>query len=525
MRSLTRLLSFALPLFFVVPGSLAVFAQANAPGPQSAKSAVATREEVEELRREVAAQRQTIEEMKAMLERLATVAGAKAGGGQLVNATLVQPATSENAVAAEPAEMAAQKAAASAPKPPALTAGWNGEHFFVKSADGNFQIQPYGYVQTDYRAYRGDGAPPNTFLIRRGRFGFQGNYGSHYDFAVLLDAAAGSGAVMRDIFFNVKAIPAFQVQVGQFKEPFAQDEMTAVPNIDFVERSLASLLYPSAATAYRSPGVSIHGDIAGAVMQYWVSAFNGKGIGANNTTNEPELIGRLRFYPWRKKKNNLLQGLAFGGAFAHGRSRGLSNETSFGGTVPSAAYNFFPSFRINGGVERYNGEFAWTHGPWGLKGEYVQLNQFRHGVGSETGGLGFLDIPGVVAKAWYGSATYLLTGEARPENGVPKVKHPLFGPETPGGGGPRWGAWELAFRYSAIHAKAAGATFPNLFTPAAVPTFNDHTDEFTAGINWYPNYWTRYMLDFNVDRLKDPSVTGALPQKYFVILQRLQFRF
>ena len=33
------------------------------------------------------------------------------------------------------------------------------------------------------------------------------------------------------------------------------------------------------------------------------------------------------------------------------------------------------------------------------------------------------------------------------------------------------------------------------------------------------------MLDFSVDRLKDPSVQGILPQNYFVALQRIQFRF
>jgi len=324
---------------------------------------------------------------------------------------------------------------------------------------------------------------------------------------------------------NVKPTPYFQVQVGQFKLPFAQEVLQAVTNIDFVERSLASLLYPSAATAYRSPGAMIRGDISGGVMQYWVGAFNGKGILTNNTTNEPEVIGRLRFYPWKKKKDSLFQGFAFGGAIGHGRTRGLSNETSFSGTTPDAAYSFFPSFRVNGPVERYNGEFTWTHGPWAVRGEYDQLRQFRRGVGSEqSGGLGFTTLPAVVAKAGYLQATYLLTGESRPENGAPKVKHPFLGPET-AGAGRKWGAWELAFRYDKIHAKAPGVNQPSQFTPGLVPTFDDHTDAFTAGINWYPNYWVRYMLDFSVDRLKEPSVTGALPQNYFTTLQRLQFRF
>src|SRR5215471_13769739 len=233
--------------------------------------------------------------------------------GQMVNAALV----TADAQAAKSDQKPAEKPA-TAP----LTAGWNGEHFFIKA--GEFQLQPYGYFQSDYRAYNGDGVPVDTFLIRRARFGFQGNYGKYYDFAILIDGAASNGISLRDLFVNIKPFPEFQVTVGQFKEPFAQELMTAVTNIDFVERSLASLLYPSAATAYRSPGAAIHGDIAGGIMQYWVGAFNGKGILTNNTTNEPEVVGRLRFYPWRRHKDSMLQGFAFGGSVAHGRTRGLS---------------------------------------------------------------------------------------------------------------------------------------------------------------------------------------------------------
>ena len=66
------------------------------------------------------------------------------------------------------------------PKPPpekqseGPVAGWNGEHFFIQTPDGDFILQPYGYVQLDYRAYWGEGVPANTFAIRRARFGFMG---------------------------------------------------------------------------------------------------------------------------------------------------------------------------------------------------------------------------------------------------------------------------------------------------------------------------------------------------------------
>jgi phosphate-selective porin len=143
----------------------------------------------------------------------------------------------------------------------------------------------------------------------------------------------------------------------------------------------------------------------------------------------------------------------------------------------------------------------------------------------QAGGLGFLSLPGITAKSWDVSTTYLLTGEKRPENGTPRVKRPLFGPDTPGGQGRGLGAWELAFRYTGIQANEPGANFLNYYTPGYVAPFNDHTDEFTVGVNWYPNYWVKYVFNLGVDQLKDPSVIGSVPQNYFVFLQRIQFRF
>jgi phosphate-selective porin OprO and OprP len=529
MRSLIAF--FLMMELFIAPASIAQ-TQATEPADKNRLvPASATKDEVEQLRSEVAAQRKTIEELKAMVQQLAEKSaqtvpaetqGQAASEPRLMNAALVTtPGSPETAQAPKAPDKKPAEKKSDVP----VVAGWSGEHFFIKSTDGKFQIQPYGYFQSDYRAYSGDGAPSDTFFIRRARFGFQGNFGTHYDYAVLLDAAASNGLSLRDLYVNIKPYPAFQLQAGQYKEPFSQEELTGASNLDFVERSLASLLYPAAATAFRSPGATIHGDIAGGQVQYWVSAFNGKGILVSNTTNEPEVIGRLRLYPWKKKKDNVVQGLAFGGAIGHGRSRGLSNESSFGAAMPDVAYTFFPSFRINGPIERYNGEATWVYGPWAVRAEYDQLNQFRRAVGSETSdNLGFVSLPGIVAKAGYGSVTYLLTRETRPENGTPKVKHPFLGPEEKGKRG--WGAWELGFRYSSIEAHEPGINLlNNPLTPGFVPTFIRHTDQFTFGVNWYLNYLVKYQVNFSVDRLKEPSVTGQEPQNFFVLLQRLQFRF
>jgi phosphate-selective porin len=546
MRSLTKLL--VLLALVLTPASI-ILAQGTEPAanPGTSSTASATKAEVDQLRGEVAAQRQTIEELKAMVEKLvaakATAAGNSSaqirpvsssaatkvsslpvdgraiGSPRLINAVLLE---------AEPvAAVVDQTPANAAPKKDTpLTAGWNGEHFFIKSPDGQFSISPYGYLDTDYRAYKGDGAPSDTFLVRRARFGFQGNYGSHFDFALLTDANSTTGAIVRDAYLNIRIRPEFQFQAGQFKEPFAQETGIGATNLDFVERGLQSLLYPSAVTAYRSPGIALHGDISGGVIQWWAGAFNGRGGVTANVTNEPDFVGRLRFYPFRKGKSDWVKQLAFGGSIDHSRSRGLTGDVSFSGALPDAAYTFFPQLRINGPVERYEGEFTYIKSAFALRGEYVQMQAQRYDIGSETpGGLGFLSVPGIGAKAWNIGTTYLLTGEKRPENGTPRVKHPLFGPDTPGGKGRGWGAFEAALRYTGIQSDAPGETFFNPFTPGLVPTYDYHTDEITFGVNWYPNYWVKYMVNVGIDQLHQPSITGQEPQNFFVIMQRLQFRF
>ena len=547
MRSLTTF--FVLLVISMAPGSFAC-AQGAEPASKAdgAAPVAATKEEVNELRSEVAAQRKTIEELKALVEKMADAkvraAASEPGwsssaeiqpvadpmprevndtsefGARLLPAVLLQPTPM-------PEAMVDQAAPAGAPKKDApLTAGWNGEHFFIRSADGQFSISPYGYVNTDYRAYKGDGAPSDTFILRQARFGFQGNYGSRVDFALLSDAAATSGSVVRDVYLNVRIKPEFQFQAGQFKAPFAQETGIGDTNLDFVERGFQSMLYPSAASAYRSPGIALHGDIDGGVVQYWAGAFNGKGYALANTTNQPEFIGRLRFYPWRKSNSEWFKQFAIGGSVDFARSRGLSGDQSFAATLPDGAYTFFPQFAINGDIQRYNGEFAYLKGAFSLRGEFDQLNMDRTNVGSEqVGNLGFLSLPTIRAKAWDISTTYLLTGEKRPENGTPRVHRPTFGPDTPGGQGRGWGAWEVAFRFTGIQADEPGANLLNYYAPGYVPTFDYHTFEYTVGLNWYPNYWVKYVVNLGIDQLKEPSVTGAEAQNYYVVLQRVQFRF
>jgi len=270
---------------------------------------------------------------------------------------------------------------------------------------------------------------------------------------------------------------------------------------------LTSLLYPSASGAFRSPGAMVHGDIAGGLVSYWLGAFNGKGPLTANTTNQPEVIGRLRIYPFKTGSNTNLQGLAVGGALGLARSRGLSNETSFSGNTPEGAFSFFPQLLINGPIYRANVEATWTGGPFAVRAEYDRLIQNRDNLSA-----GYANLGQVLAYGYNIAATWLVTGEKRPENAPPKAAAPLFR------GG--LGAWELKARYSFITADAAG----DLYDLAR--RYHGTADEISGGVNWYLTATVKYDADVNVYRMKDAATVGGIPpQTFVVILQRVQFRF
>lgn len=482
-------------------------------------------DEVAELRREVA-------ELKAQLQQLLQAAKAPAAAAAATAPPAQAPATQAGATQAQVDTLQKEVDTLQAKANQPATAGWNGEHFYLRSADGNFILMPTGYLDAQYAVYGNQyGAPPDSFSITRARFGFEGSYGRQLDYVMQIETT--SSPTVRDAYMDFKPDPAFKIMAGQFKVPYSLEVGTADTAIDFSNRSIISVLYPDAGGANRAPGLDIHGDPLGGELSYWLGVFNGQGLLASGTTNEPEIVGRLRFAPWKDSGIDLLKDFAFGGSVEHSRSKGLAGELSFSGAMNDNTYTFFPQFHINGNVNRYNGFLSWLDGPLGVRAEYAHLQQDRSDIGSlATGGIGFLSQPPVVGEGYYVSAVYFLTGESDPLNALPRVKHPVIGPASPGESGtPGWGAWALKFRYAHLSGNAPGSTCDEStvpacpITPVISPAYEDNTDQFSFGVNWYLNYWVLLKTDVNLDRLKDPSVQGILPRNYVVFLETLQFRF
>lgn len=111
----------------------------------AAPSAAPTKDEVEQLRQEVAAQRQTIEQLKTMVQQLAAGKSQEAapGGARMVDAALVQPAT-----AGTPAQAAASGQKSDEKKESAAIQKLPGSE--VKFSVGGGEVQIYGHADVSF---------------------------------------------------------------------------------------------------------------------------------------------------------------------------------------------------------------------------------------------------------------------------------------------------------------------------------------------------------------------------------------
>jgi phosphate-selective porin len=144
-------------------------------------------------------------------------------------------------------------------------------------------------------------------------------------------------------------------------------------------------------------------------------------------------------------------------------------------------------------------------GPVAIRAELDQLNQARNALGPKG-----TNLPGVVAKGFAGQATWLLTGENKPEASAVIPKHNVFIGEN---GAPGFGAWELKLRYSSLQISDGTSK-------------SNRADTIFFGANWYLNKFVRYVLDLGIEQFHDPLRSPRVGSRdFFVVLNRVQVAF
>ena len=80
-----------------------------------------------------------------------------------------------------------------------------------------------------------------------------------------------TGPDLRDLYFDITRNPWTSVRLGQFKVPFGVQELTSSGDQEFVDRSIASVLFAPS----RDQGVMLHGTSFGKAFGYEAGVFNG----------------------------------------------------------------------------------------------------------------------------------------------------------------------------------------------------------------------------------------------------------
>ncbi len=390
-------------------------------------------------------------------------------------------------------------------KKKSLLAGFDGKHFTLGSADGNFKLNLGGYMQTDYRYYEGgeDANNKNTFDVRRARLTASGNMSKNIKYKLQADFSDEVDE-LRDAYVDLNYTPLAVVRAGQFKVPFGYEQVTSSTTFDFIERSVAGNFIASTS---RDIGVMVFGSVLDKRINYYLGAFNGTGENMTDDNDSLTFIGRLLFSPFADNEDSVLQGLTFGGSFSGGDREAHSSRS-----ITLAALNKISNtVTVNGQRTRAAAEARYFNGPFSLKGEYYYQREERNNIGGT-------DFEDLITQGFYGIATYVLTGEKKVDNANIVPTH-NFNPSTG-----EWGAFELATRYSYFDLDKASGTDPVL-TDENIAA--NTVQGVTFALNWYFNKYLKLMADysfFDFDRqenLSHPSIGDSTNQ----FSARLQVKF
>jgi phosphate-selective porin OprO and OprP len=407
-------------------------------------------------------------------------------------------------------EDAAQKATRNA------IAGAGPDGFFLRSADGKFQIKLRGYAQFDSRwLTRGEDVGDDSFAFRRVRPFVEGTVFEFIDFRLMPDFA-NSTLTLFDAYVNFRYLPQLQLQGGKFKPPLGLERLQSATATMFVERAFPTLLVPS-----RDLGVMVHGELANGFFTYQVGGFNGVRDGGTqdvDTDDGKDVVGRVFVHPFRPLGNEWLDGLGLGIAGSWGS---VDEQTPASFKAIAESGSFFSYRAVEGGFVGVTGEGKrvrwspqayWYAGPVGLLGEYVESEQEVHR--DFTAATSTPALKNTLRhRAWQAAASIALTGENASYKGLIPAS-----PFDPFKG--TWGAFEVAGRYNEIDFDSD--SFPVFANPALSV---GRAQGWTAGLNWYLNRYVRVMANFDHTWFNGGRANFRDRKSEDTILTRLQISY
>jgi phosphate-selective porin OprO/OprP len=391
----------------------------------------------------------------------------------------------------------------------------DGVHF--KSTDGNFDIILGGYAGIHYRvfAHRPDDnvrTSPDSWYIRQARPEISGFIYKDFDFRIQLDFPTGPAAIdgtAQDVYVGWRYFPEFSLRVGQFKEPFGQDQTTPDRFLDFDERAEGDKFTPA-----RDIGLMAYGTLGGGIVTYELGFYNGQGRAVLDLNRGKEGAARIRLQPFAGADDgsplkNLRIGLSGTAATVQNGAVGVfTSNTAYLNvnylTTAAVATNLLDGVR-----RRWGGELTWNYGPVGVRAEAWRRVD---SVDTATAVNRHL-----YTTAWSAQATWLLTGEKKPIEARVVPRNP-FDPRVGG-----WGAFEIAARVDRVHLDS------DLFTLGIAPAAGNANvvTGYSFGLNWYLTRNIRISPNVFWEVTDDPILFagGRSDRHFFGGIMRFQLEF
>ncbi len=368
---------------------------------------------------------------------------------------------------------------------PAFADDWT-DKLRWESTDGASSLRIGGRIHGDFASISADDTDAAGDLEewRRARLSLSAKLMQDWRFRYEYDFASNPDARIKDAWIGYYGFDDSKIRVGNLQAPISLEGLTSSNATTFIERALPNALVPG----YRlGLLVNAWGDdwsLAG-------GAFEGPIRGREEEINEGWAIaGRAVFSPRTSRKHRLHAAISTEYRVPKGDERvsfssrpeiHLSDRRMVStGTLSQVDYTL-----------TYGIELAGIWGPWSLQGEYIRTNVER----SEK--------EDVLFDGWYLQGSWFITGGQRDYD----YKDGAFDRVKPNGS---LGAWEFAGRYSELVLENG-------------PITGGKERNWTLGINWYLNQYTRIMFNWTQAKA-NPNRSGG-EEKMEALQARFQFAF
>jgi phosphate-selective porin OprO/OprP len=335
----------------------------------------------------------------------------------------------------------------------------------------NFTIA--GRLMFDYGNFDYKNEPEASFTgteIRRATLESFGELSKNIGFKFQIDFAR-TVFQFKEVHIYFKDIPVIggRLTIGNVLVPFNLDKITSSKFITFMERATPASYMLTFKTGFMYENFNIWKNRIGFQIAYTANGEEIRGINYHLTEGQ-NLSSRLTINAFEKPSKNEL--LHLGISFTHKNPVKIDEAPdkvyaiAVRPEADMAKVSLFHVFHDVNNVLIGGFEAAYTIGSFSVQGEVVNA-----GISTENGKS--------FVPSYYGYVSYFLTGEHRPrssKNAFGRVK-----PIKEFNFKDKWGAVELAARYSSFDLSTAG---------------QGKLNDFTFGVNWYLTSYTRIMYNY-----------------------------